>query len=98
MIGFLVKNNLESFHGTEKVYRIKIIHRVFGYTIYILTKIQVAIGVEIYVDSFRLVFLFYAYYILLLLLKITIELLYYYEISLYPRSRQTFHYIEVDKN
>jgi hypothetical protein len=46
--GMMVKNNLESLNGSERVYRLKGLHQVFGYFLYIVTKINVAIGMEMY--------------------------------------------------
>lgn len=41
---------------------------------------------------------FYSYYILLILFKIFIELLYHFQISLTPRKRIKYGYVEVDQN
>ena len=69
---------------------------MFGYVSYFLTKINVAIGVHMYAPDW--LFWFYIWYILLFLIKLTIELLYYFEISLFPRVRISYHLVETDKN
>lgn len=43
-------------------------------------------------------FWFYAWYVLLGLMKVTIEMLYLFEVSIFSRKRITYHYIESDKN
>ena len=70
----MVKNNLESLNGSERVYTLKRLHQIFGYILYIFTKIAVAIGMEMYEPGY--LFWFYAWYILLGLIKITVEMLY----------------------
>ena len=92
----MVKSNLESLNGSELIFRLKMIHQVFGYVSYFLTKINVAIGVHMYAPDW--LFWFYFWYILLFLIKLTIELLYYFEISLFPRVRISYHLVETDKN
>jgi hypothetical protein len=94
--GMLVKNNLESLNGSERVYRLKRTHQILGYSLYIVTKINVALGVEYYQPDYT--FWFYAYYILLFLFRFTIEMLYIFEVSLIPRRRVTYSYVEGDKN
>ena len=44
--GLLVKNNLESLNGSERVYYLKRVHQILGYILYLLTKINVAIAVN----------------------------------------------------
>lgn len=94
--GMMVKNNLESLNGSERVYRLKTFHFYNGYLLYIFTKINVALGVEMYEPGY--LFWFYAFYVLLFLIKFTIEMLYYFEVSLFPRTRITYLYVETDKN
>ena len=43
-------------------------------------------------------FWFYSWYIFLGLIKVTTEMLYFYEISLFFRKRITYHYVETEKN
>jgi len=38
MMGMIVKNNLESLNGSNKIYKIKRIHFYLGYFIYLVTK------------------------------------------------------------
>lgn len=42
----IVKNNLESLNGSERIYKMKRIHFYLGYLIYFITKAEVAMGVH----------------------------------------------------
>lgn len=96
LLGMVVKNNLESLNGSDKIYRVKLIHRIVGYLIYLVAKAQVAVGMHIYAPE--LLILFYGYYILLFFFKVFTEVLYYFQVSLLQRERITYYYVEVDKN
>ena len=43
-------------------------------------------------------FIFYSYLIMLFLIKITIEMLYSFEVSLFSRERISYHYVASDKH
>ncbi|CAD8183221.1 unnamed protein product [Paramecium pentaurelia] len=96
MMGMIVKNNLESLNGSNKIYKIKRIHFYLGYFIYLITKAQVAMGVHIQRPD--LLIPFYYFYVFLFFSKISIEILYHYEVSIIPRRRITYQYVELDKN
>lgn len=49
-----------------------------------------------YAPDYR--FPFYAYLILLVLIRLTIEILYVFEVSLFSRQRITYHYVDTDKH
>ncbi|CAD8167508.1 unnamed protein product [Paramecium pentaurelia] len=96
MMGMIVKNNLESLNGSNKIYKVKRIHFYLGYFIYLVTKAQVAMGVHIQRPD--LLIPFYYFYVFLFFTKMSIEILYYYEVSIIPRQRITYQYVELDKN
>ncbi|CAD8092049.1 unnamed protein product [Paramecium sonneborni] len=94
-LGLLARNNLESNNGTYLIYKVKYIHKYLGYLLYIITKIQVIIGISIFDSSY--IGIFIIYYILLFLLKFTIEMLYYYQVSAITRKRIKYSQIEQDQ-
>ncbi|CAD8069053.1 unnamed protein product [Paramecium primaurelia] len=94
-LGLLARNNLESNNGTYLIYKVKYIHKYFGYLLYIITKVQVIIGISIYDSAY--IGLFIIYYVLLFLIKFTIEMLYYYQVSAISRKRIKYSQIEQDQ-
>ena len=47
-----LKFSLENENGNSKVLSVKIVHKIFGYSLYIFTKINVFFGADMYEKTY----------------------------------------------